>query len=62
MRRDVRILLVGDDNAGKSSLITSLIKEEFISEVQHVLPEFTVPPEATPENITTYIVDSSGTS
>ncbi|KAJ1512098.1 ERMES complex Ca(2+)-binding regulatory GTPase gem1, partial [Coelomomyces lativittatus] len=27
--------------------------------VQHVLPEFTVPPEATPENITTYIVDSS---
>lgn len=26
--------------------------------VQHVVPEVTIPPEVTPENVTTYIVDS----
>ncbi|KAF9242518.1 P-loop containing nucleoside triphosphate hydrolase protein [Melanogaster broomeanus] len=55
MRRDVRILLVGDEGVGKSTIITSLIKESF---VQHVVPEVTIPPEVTPENVTTYIVDS----
>ncbi|KAF8442938.1 P-loop containing nucleoside triphosphate hydrolase protein [Boletus edulis BED1] len=55
MRRDVRILLVGDDGVGKSTIITSLIKEAF---VQRVVPEVTIPPEVTPENVTTYIVDS----
>ena len=29
-------------------------------QVQHVVPEVTIPPEVTPENVTTYIVDSSG--
>ncbi|RUP48323.1 hypothetical protein BC936DRAFT_144711 [Jimgerdemannia flammicorona] len=59
MRRDVRILLVGDDGVGKSTLITSLIKETFIPNIQHVVPEVTIPPEVTPENVTTHIVDSS---
>ncbi|RUS16020.1 mitochondrial Rho GTPase [Endogone sp. FLAS-F59071] len=59
MRRDVRILLVGDDGVGKSTLITSLIKESFIPNIQHVVPEVTIPPEVTPENVTTHIVDSS---
>ncbi|KNE70213.1 small GTP-binding protein domain [Allomyces macrogynus ATCC 38327] len=59
MRRDVRILLVGDDGVGKSTLITSLIKEQFIPNIQHVVPEVTIPPEVTPENVTTHIVDSS---
>ena len=27
-------------------------------QVQHVVPEVTIPPEVTPENVTTYIVDS----
>ncbi|EIN12642.1 mitochondrial Rho GTPase [Punctularia strigosozonata HHB-11173 SS5] len=58
MRRDVRILLVGDDGVGKSTIVTSLIKESFIPHVQHVVPEVTIPPEVTPENVTTYIVDS----
>lgn len=59
-RRDVvRILLVGDDGVGKSTIITSLIKESFVSNVQHVVPEVTIPPEVTPENVTTCIVDSS---
>ncbi|ORY29137.1 P-loop containing nucleoside triphosphate hydrolase protein [Naematelia encephala] len=59
-RRDlVRIVVVGDDGVGKSSIITSLIKESFVSNVQHVVPEVTIPPEVTPENVTTSIVDTS---
>lgn len=30
----------------------------FILQVQHVVPEVTIPPEVTPESVTTYIVDS----
>lgn len=59
MRRDVRILLVGDDGVGKSSLITTLIKEHFVTRVQKVVPEITLPPEVTPEGVMTKIVDSS---
>ncbi|CAL1712907.1 unnamed protein product [Somion occarium] len=61
MRRDVRIILVGDEGVGKSTIITSLIKESFVPHVQHVVPEVTIPPETTPENVTTYIVDSGCT-
>jgi len=74
------------DGVGKSSIITSLIKESFVSnvstpsstalkarslvhqltnilqQVQHVVPEVTIPPEVTPENVTTTIVDTSCTS
>jgi Ras family protein T1 len=31
-------------------------------QVQHVVPEVTIPPEVTPENVTTCIIDSSCTS
>lgn len=99
MRRDVRILLVGDgkflmpphskysqlianyiiEGVGKSTIVTSLIKESFVVQVslihkrvrqpfyrliqvQHIVPEVTIPPEVTPENVTTYIVDSGCTS
>ncbi|KAH6597773.1 hypothetical protein BASA61_003037 [Batrachochytrium salamandrivorans] len=57
--REVRILLVGDDGVGKSTLITSLIKETFVSTINHVVGEVTIPPEWTRENVTTKIVDSS---
>jgi Ras family protein T1 len=30
------------------------------TQVQHIVPEVTIPPEVTPENVTTYIVDSGG--
>lgn len=33
-----------------------------MEQVQHVVPEVTIPPEVTPENVTTYIVDSGSTS
>ncbi|KAI8899737.1 P-loop containing nucleoside triphosphate hydrolase protein [Globomyces pollinis-pini] len=57
--REIRILLLGDDGVGKSTLITSLIKDSFIEHIQHVVPEVTIPPEWTRENVTTRIVDSS---
>ncbi|CAG8763401.1 18740_t:CDS:10, partial [Dentiscutata erythropus] len=47
------------DGVGKSTLITSLIKETFVPNIQHVVPEVTIPPEVTPENVITHIVDSS---
>ncbi|KND04037.1 small GTP-binding protein domain [Spizellomyces punctatus DAOM BR117] len=59
MREVVRILLVGDEQVGKSTLITSLIKETFVPNIQHVVPEVTIPPEWTREKVTTRIVDSS---
>ncbi|KAI0304488.1 P-loop containing nucleoside triphosphate hydrolase protein [Multifurca ochricompacta] len=62
MRRDVRILLVGDEGVGKSTIITSLIKESFVPHVQHIVPEVTISPEVTSENVTTYIVDSGAGS
>lgn len=67
------------EGVGKSTIVTSLIKESFVArvsstsrvwsldqsqdvlQVQHIVPEVTIPPEVTPENVTTYIVDSGGT-
>ncbi|KAJ2776989.1 ERMES complex Ca(2+)-binding regulatory GTPase gem1 [Coemansia javaensis] len=60
MRDNIRIALVGD--VGKSTLVTALIKETFVANVQAVVPEVTIPPEVTPENVTTHIVDTSSKS
>ncbi|KAJ3021068.1 UNVERIFIED_CONTAM: ERMES complex Ca(2+)-binding regulatory GTPase gem1 [Siphonaria sp. JEL0065] len=59
MINKVRVLLVGDPHVGKSTIITSLIKEAFVANIQHVVPEVTIPPEWTREKVTTRIVDSS---
>ncbi|KAL8826438.1 MAG: hypothetical protein Q9191_003796 [Dirinaria sp. TL-2023a] len=57
----VRICVCGDDGTGKSSLITSLVKDVFVTtKIQPVLPHVTIPPSiGTPENVTTTIVDTS---
>ncbi|KAL1859518.1 hypothetical protein VTK73DRAFT_7581 [Phialemonium thermophilum] len=57
----VRICVCGDEGTGKSSLIASLVKDVFIpNKIQSVLPQVTIPPTlATPENVTTTIVDTS---
>ncbi|KAI9673004.1 MAG: ERMES complex Ca(2+)-binding regulatory GTPase gem1 [Caeruleum heppii] len=58
---NVRICVCGDEGTGKSSLITSLVKDTFITtKIQSVLPIITVPPTlSTPENVTTTVVDTS---
>ncbi|KAG9235774.1 EF hand associated-domain-containing protein [Amylocarpus encephaloides] len=57
----VRICVCGDEGAGKSSLITSLVKDVFVTnKIQSVLPQITIPPTiGTPENVTTTIIDTS---
>ncbi|KAJ1784120.1 ERMES complex Ca(2+)-binding regulatory GTPase gem1, partial [Coemansia sp. RSA 1938] len=62
MRDNIRIVLVGDNGVGKSTLVTALIKETFIVNVQAVVPEVTIPPEVTPEKVTTHIIDTSSKS
>jgi len=57
----VRICVCGDEGTGKSSLITSLVKDVFVTnKIQPILPQITLPPTlGTPENVTTVIVDTS---
>ncbi|KAF7502809.1 ERMES complex Ca(2+)-binding regulatory GTPase gem1 [Endocarpon pusillum] len=61
MATAVRIVVCGDEGSGKSSLITCLVKDTFVSNrIQPVLPQITIPPTlGTPENVTTTIVDTS---
>ncbi|KAI0212323.1 Mitochondrial Rho GTPase 1 [Lamellibrachia satsuma] len=59
MRRDVRILLVGEPDVGKTSLILSLVSEEFPEEVPAKAEEITIPADVTPEKVPTHLVDYS---
>lgn len=58
-RRDVRILLLGEPGVGKTSLILSLVSEEFPEEVPARSEEITIPADVTPEKVPTHIVDYS---
>ncbi|XP_053672545.1 mitochondrial Rho GTPase isoform X1 [Anopheles nili] len=58
-RRHVRILLVGDQGVGKTSLILSLVSEEFPEDVPPKAEEITIPADVTPEQVPTNIVDYS---
>jgi len=53
--------LTNRSRPGKSSLITSLVKDVFVTtRIQPVLPQITLPPTlGTPDNVTTIIVDTS---
>ncbi|XP_034783020.2 mitochondrial Rho GTPase 2-like isoform X1 [Acipenser ruthenus] len=59
MKRDVRILLLGEPKVGKTSLIMSLVGEEFPEEVPSRAEEITIPADVTPEKVPTHIVDYS---
>ena len=59
-RKEVRILLIGDRNVGKTSLILSLVSEEFPFDVPAKSEEITIPGDLTPERVPTCIVDYSG--
>lgn len=56
-RRNVRILLVGDRLVGKTSIILSLVSEEFPEDVPYKAEEITIPADVTPELVPTHIVD-----
>ncbi|KAM3415388.1 Mitochondrial Rho GTPase [Cercospora zeina] len=57
----VRVCVCGDEATGKSSLLTSFVKDTFVTtKIQHVLPPITLPPAlGTPDNVPTTIVDTS---
>ncbi|KAG7459778.1 hypothetical protein MATL_G00214280 [Megalops atlanticus] len=59
MKRHVRILLLGEPKVGKTSLIMSLVGEEFPEEVPLRAEEITIPADVTPEKVPTHIVDYS---
>uniref|UniRef100_A0A8C9Z0H5 Mitochondrial Rho GTPase n=1 Tax=Sander lucioperca TaxID=283035 RepID=A0A8C9Z0H5_SANLU len=59
MKQDVRILLLGEPKVGKTSLIMSLVGEEFPEEVPPRAEEITIPADVTPEKVPTHIVDYS---
>ncbi|CAH0555098.1 unnamed protein product [Brassicogethes aeneus] len=59
IRKHVRILLVGDQGVGKTSLILSLVSEEFPENVPNKAEEITIPADVTPEQVPTNIVDYS---
>ncbi|XP_078713265.1 mitochondrial Rho GTPase 1-like isoform X4 [Lampetra fluviatilis] len=59
VRKDVRILLLGEPKVGKTSLIMTLVSEEFPEEVPHRAEEITIPADVTPEKVPTHIVDYS---
>lgn len=59
-RKLVRILLLGDQGVGKTSLILSLVSEEFPEDVPGKAEEITIPADVTPEQVPTNIVDYSG--
>ncbi|UKZ67592.1 uncharacterized protein TrAtP1_008747 [Trichoderma atroviride] len=42
----VRICVCGDESTGKSSLIASLVKDQFMTnKIQPVLPQISIPPK-----------------
>ncbi|XP_063378194.1 mitochondrial Rho GTPase isoform X1 [Cydia fagiglandana] len=55
--RTVRILLLGEPGVGKTSLILSLVTEEFSEHVPPKAEEITIPADVTPEQVPTNIVD-----
>lgn len=55
----MRILLLGEPKVGKTSLIMSLVGEEFPEEVPPRAEEITIPADVTPERVPTHIVDFS---
>ncbi|TID29689.1 hypothetical protein CANINC_001731 [Pichia inconspicua] len=58
----IRIVICGDDGVGKSSLITSLVKEKYVPNIQHIIPPISIPREFTDSGYSssaTILVDTS---
>lgn len=56
---DVRILVVGDAGCGKTSLIFTLLEDCFIEKVPPNIETVIIPPDASPDNVVTAIIDYS---
>lgn len=56
---EVRVLLLGDSGVGKTSLVYSLVNDEFASNLPARMADIAIPAEITSENVPLYIVDFS---
>uniref|UniRef100_A0A6Q2ZII1 Mitochondrial Rho GTPase n=1 Tax=Esox lucius TaxID=8010 RepID=A0A6Q2ZII1_ESOLU len=59
-RNDLRLADLKPPKVGKTSLIMSLVSEEFPDDVPLRAEEITIPADVTPERVPTHIVDYSG--
>lgn len=59
MKESIRILVIGDEGVGKSSLISTFVSEQFPEEVPHMITDTVLPPEFTWNSVTSTISDSS---
>jgi len=55
----VKAVVLGDEGAGKTSLITAVATESFPDHPPPVLPHTKLPPDATPEGVPMVIMDTS---
>lgn len=60
----IRVVVCGDEGVGKSSLITTLVKDTFVPNIQKVLPPITIPKDVSQSPLdsspsSTVIIDTS---
>jgi Ras family protein T1 len=61
----IRVVVCGDEGVGKSSLITSLVKEKFVPNIQHVIPPINIPRDFSDSRYSassTILVDTSASN
>ncbi|KAI1724583.1 EF hand associated domain-containing protein [Ditylenchus destructor] len=56
---DVRILIVGDQGVGKTTIITALLDDRFCEDVPARIETILIPPDVTPDGVVTEIIDYS---
>ncbi|KAH7723340.1 EF hand family protein [Aphelenchoides avenae] len=56
---DVRILVIGDQGVGKTSLVTALLDDQFPESVPARIETILIPPDVTPDGVVTEIIDYS---
>eukprot|EP01133_Synstelium_polycarpum_P005872 gene5872-6791_t len=58
MKTDVKIVLIGDEGVGKTTIISSFVSDSFVENVQKVVPEATIPAEVLGHTCATRIIDT----
>ena len=59
MKENVKLILIGDEGVGKSSLISSYISRHFPSEVPFVMTDAFIPAQTTSSDVGVTVMDSS---
>ena len=58
----IRIVVCGDEFVGKSSLIASLIKEKFVSNIQRVIPPVTISRDDYTNSLSDYVSETGNSN